>query len=191
MAKRVAKKNPAAPTPAPPAAPELELWTAERVARDLGVALELVTELQFTALVLGTDLVLVRGILIYTEQGRETMRRAIETRMLAEKKPLAATVLATGTPPAGPAPIEEDLTITRVFPWSTRLLANRANGLEVVLQVRTQKHLAAGMLLSGCVCGEMCWFYYGRLPRASGEAQLFYPKPSKPEGAPTDESPAV
>lgn len=163
--------GPAGAVQSPPPA-LAERFTVDVVARELGVAAALVDELQRTVCNEATDFRHVHGVVVFTAAGVETVRRAIEGRMQAERSP---------TPPeknsAEPATTgAEDLKLTRVFRWSTRLLAERANGLEVVLQVKSAKNLEAGMVLKDCRPGEFCWFYEGRLPRTLGERQLFYPE---------------
>lgn len=158
MATPDGRKN--SPGPAAKAAPPSPGYTAATLAREWGVPVDLVVELG-------------NGATYFTQAGRDELQAAITRRMSGEKIPPAAAL-----PAPAAALTTEALTITRVFPWSTRVLCSRENGLEVVLQVKTVKFLLAGMVLRECICGEMgVWFYYGRLPRVIGEAQLFFPKP--------------
>lgn len=151
------------------------LWDADQVARDLGVAAVIVRELE-PQLDPTCDLRTVRRVTVFTESGRAKLRAMVELRMAAEKNPPGQAAAA----PTAERP-REDLKVTRVFNWSPRLLCVRENGLEVVLQVKSQKHLQPGMVLKECICGEGCWFYYGSLPRSIGERQLFFPKPKETE----------
>lgn len=174
MAKPSAQKNSPASPPSPlPRAPE-PCFTAATIARELGVPLELLLDVS-------------NGNTTFTQQGRDELQAAIEARMAAEKLPPAAAAefpaASTSPAPAAADLVKEDLTLSRVFGWSTKVLANRTNGLEVVLQVKASRFLKPGMVLRECVQGESGWFYYGRLPRVVGEGQLFYPQPKQPEAA--------
>lgn len=162
MGKASAQKN----LPAAPPSPRATAGgvSAASLARELGVALEVILEIG-------------QGKTYFTAVERAVVQATVEQRMLAGKIPLPAA--APVDPEATPA-ATEDLTLTRVFPWSKNLLANRANGLEVVVQVASSRFLQAGMVLEACTKSEMGWAYYGRLPRVIGEAQLFFPKRKPP-----------
>lgn len=173
---------PAAPSPAaPPLAGGAELWTVPCVARDLGVPVEFVQELFETQCTAGEHFLFVRGTPVFNEAGIARIRAGIEANMRGTAA--AAGEAVKPTAPAVPAAVGEDLRLTRVFRWSTNVLAERPNGNEVVVKVKDVTHLEAGMVLAGCVEGESAWFYMGRLPRSIGQRQLYFP-PSKPKRTP-------
>lgn len=157
------------------------LWTDDVVAGELGVAVELIATLRGSACS-AQDVSEVRGVPVFTLQGRETIRRAIEERLRAEKLPPGtAGERALGFSPARAAlvePVKADLTVTRVIGTSTQLLAQLPNGNEVPLRVRKSDNLRPGMVLRDCVQDDMGWTYHGRLPRTFGERQLFFPRPA-------------
>jgi hypothetical protein len=156
--------------------------SAAALAHEIGVAVADVDELSVLVCVYPTDLVFDRGstTTLITATGAEKIRSAVAAEMRpgpprpAAQKAGAPSVTAPPEPfPAGPH--REDLRLTRVFSGSKNILAERANGLEVVLTVRATTHLAPGMVLRDCIRGEMGWSYEGRLPRIVGERQLFFP----------------
>lgn len=167
------RRSAAVPPPSGPAATadgaDAGLWTVERVARDLGVAVDLVAELLEARCDPASDFTTVRGVAVVTEAGLPKIRALVEAQMSAQA-PEARPAQPKAREPEG-----EDLTITRVWPWSRNVTAERENGTEVTVVVKSVAHLQAGMVLPGCVKGEMSWFYYGRLPRVIGERQLFFP----------------
>jgi hypothetical protein len=149
--------------------------TTASLARELGVAWDHVDRVRGETCVAGLDFDEVGepSLLVFTESGAEKIRQGV-----------AAQMVNTPPPPTVPAPAaesaqaglhREDLRLTRVFRWSANLMAVRANGLEVVLTVKTNQHLQAGMVLRGCIEGATGWTYEGRLPRSLGERQLYFP----------------
>jgi hypothetical protein len=147
--------------PASPSAGGVDdrLWTAAVVAEDLGLAVEPVLQ-AFRGLVQPGEAVLVRGELVATEAGREKIRVALDALMLVSRQPVAvAAGKTTGT---------ETLKVSRLW-GAKRVLALRANGLEVICAVQKSENLMAGMDLVDAQPGlDGMWFYYGRLPRRRG-----------------------
>lgn len=117
------------------------------------------------------------GVLRFTAPAAEKILAAIEAGMSATPTPSPAVPAPTAAPEAPPPPVpslfREDLRVARVFSRSRNILALRANGLEVILAVKSTDHLLPGMLLRDCVAEAYGWSYYGRLPRTSGERILF------------------
>ncbi len=156
---------------------EPPLLTVERVAAALGVAANYVEMLRLTRCEADTDFCDVDGAALLTEAGAEKIRAIVDEGMRATAPdvlmmPLVRSV-ATDAP--RPAPQREDLRLTRVFRWSANILAELPNGREVVLTVRSNRHLQTGMVLRGCIKGDLGWTYEGRLPRSIGERQLYFP----------------
>lgn len=159
------------------------LFTVSRVADDLGVPIDAVVALLAGQCSRAVHFTEVRGSVVFTESGVAHVRAAIEARMRADVE--ALDVAQNPVPAAAQTSQTEELKVTRVFPWaaakkttSSNVLAERANGNEVVLVVRDVTHLQPGMVLAGCVRGENAWYYMGRLPRSGGERQLFFPPAS-------------
>lgn len=170
---------PAAPTPIGPAT-HRGLFTVSNVAADLGVPVEAISALLVSHCTTAVHFTEVRGTIVFTAAGVAHVRLAVAESMRNDAAP--STVAETAAPGTEPAGLTEDLQITRVFPWaaakkttSLNVLAERPNGNEVVLVVKDVTHLEAGMVLAGCVKGTHAWYYMGRLPRAVGQRQLFFP----------------
>lgn len=151
-----------------------ERFTVDVVARQLGVPVAAVKAFVRSAdTPIGPDdFRIVLGVEVFTASGIDKIRHALEDQMQAERSPSPSE---KKLPVDAGADGAEDLTLTRVFRWSKRVLADRPNGLEVVLEVKSAKNLQPGMVLKACRPGEFCWFYEGRLPRTLGERQLFFP----------------
>lgn len=151
--------------------------TPAALAAELGLAVDQVEQLVGETCVAGEDFNDIAGETVFTVAGLQRIRARIQEQMLGTVTPSAAgptgadNVVDFGTPPLR----REPLKLTRVFPWSTNLLADRENGLEVVVSVRNATHLKPGMVLEDCAQGDTGWFYDGRLPRTIGEEQLYYP----------------
>lgn len=165
---------PAAGTAAPlPAAGEL--LTISRLARELGVPADHIERLQSTRCGAGEDFVDVDGAAVFTPFGAEKIRALVAGEMRDTPPPVAPRADPAPAPTAAATPRREDLRLTRVFPWSCNLLAVLPNDNEVVLTVRSNRHLEPGMVLRACIEGPMGWTYEGRLPRIVGERQLYHP----------------
>jgi hypothetical protein len=161
---------------------EPEAWTAARLSEQLGVAVDEVEQLQASICVAGEDFVDAAGVAVLTATGLKKIRARVQEDQLAAvpmPAPLAELPSGRGIEVDYGAPVppthREDLRLTRVFRWSTNVLAETAAGLEVVVRVRAIAHLEAGMVLPACIRGEMGWTYEGRLPRTIGERQLYFP----------------
>ena len=140
-------------------ADEDRLWTAAVVAEDLGVPLANVLA-AWRTLSAPDEVVLVRGEAVATKVGREKIRLVVDVAMRGE----AALPPVRAAKPAG----VETLRVTRLW-GAKRVLARRANGLEVVCAVQASVNLMAGMELVDAQPGlDGMWFYYGRLPRRYG-----------------------
>ncbi len=144
------------------------VWSAESIARELGIPAAKIEAIARALFANDTE---------FSDKGKEAILHALERQMGAttETKPASE---ADGKAKASDI-VREDLRLVRIFRGSPRVLAERSNGNEVVLQVKTSEQLESGMVLKGCEQGEMCWFYTGRLPRISGERQLYFP--ARPE----------
>jgi len=151
--------------------------TIGAAAAELGLAPRVLEELMGKMVMDSADFVTGEGIL--TPTGFEKIRTSVEQTM---QSAAAATVATAAVPVKADTQdlVHEDLRVARIFRGSPRVLAERSNGLEVVLQVKTSELLEVGMLLKGCEQGEMCWFYTGRLPRTTGERQLYFPERADP-----------
>jgi hypothetical protein len=166
-------------TPGAAAADVLQVspWaTVPGLARELGVAEARVELLLGSICEAGADFDDEHGTVLFTYAGAQKIRAAIEEQMVTERDVLAAErEPQDATAPAAGSPRREDLTLTRVFRWSTNVMAERANGLEVVLRVKSIAHLQQGMVLKACIEGLFGWTYEGRLPRTIGERQHYFP----------------
>lgn len=139
------------------------------LAAELGLAADRVEQLAGIVCVPGDDFT-DAGEIVFTESGAKKIRDRVTEDMREQAAPVA---------PRPPAPIStlhrEDLKLTRVFRWSANVLAETTTGLEVVLTVRSSRHLEPGMVLRNCIRGELGWTYEGKLPRTIGERQLYFP----------------
>lgn len=157
-------------------------------AAGLGVPVAAVEELLSTACVAGEDFTDIGGEPHLTAAGLEKIRTRLAEQMTTTPPPAPEAKPAAAATEKLPERARETLKLTRVFPWSTNILAVRENGLEVVVAVKNASHLKPGMELQDCIEGDTGWFYQGRLPRIFGEEQLYYParksaggkKPKKP-----------
>lgn len=162
-----ARKNPRAATPSRMLAVPHGSWSA---AAELGVSTDAV-ENAFAAVCEEADCTPgADGFVHLSSAAFEKIREHIAAQMRPQQD---------AAPSEAPQSTlhREDLRLTRVFRWSNNVLAERANGLEVVLAVRSNRHLEPGMILKGCIQDQMGWTYDGRLPRVLGERQLFFPSP--------------
>jgi len=156
-----------------PAAPALDAADAQQIAAEFGVGESVVHAAAAAVGWASIDSDTPAGIQTPLGPNFAKIREQITAQMQGAK-----AAAQTGRPAGAAAatqPHREDLRLTRVFRWSNNILAERANGLEVVLHVRNNRHLEAGMVLRQCIEGPMGWTYEGRLPRVIGERQLFYP----------------
>lgn len=167
-----ARKNPRSAAPSR----MLAVSHAVRCAAELGVSTDAVEDAFATVCaevdcIPGAD-----GFVYLSEAGFEKIREHITAQM--RPQPDAAPIAPPALSEAPQSTLHrEDLRLTRVFRWSNNVLAERSNGLEVVLAVRSNRHLEPGMILKGCIQDQMGWTYDGRLPRVLGERQLFFPSP--------------
>jgi len=153
-----------------------DLWTIANVARDLGVSGAAIERASLQYCTPGSDTSDVRGVFVFTAAGLQKIRAGIGAGMAPA--PVAATLRAKQPSAEASTLPTMDLTVTRIFRDSPRVLANLPNGNEVTLQVKTSALLRPGMVLAGCQFGGMGWFYYGRLPRVVGECRDYFPQPS-------------
>ena len=153
-----------------------DLWTLANVARDLGVAVGVIERAAARHCTEPGDTSDVRGVFVFTPSGLQKIRAGIGAGMAPA--PVAATLRAKQPSAEASTLPTMDLTVTRIFRDSPRVLANLPNGNEVTLQVKTSALLRPGMVLAGCQFGGMGWFYYGRLPRVVGECRDYFPQPS-------------
>jgi hypothetical protein len=149
------------------------LWTAANVSRELGLAVVVVEGLRTAHCTAAGDLTTVRGQVVFTAAGLKKIQSAVAQGMSTTP---AVVAQAPRRPTPAPSTLPtEDLTIARIFRGSPRVLANRPNGNEVVLQVKTAELLKPGMVLTDCQHGGMGWYYHGKLPRVIGEQQFYFP----------------
>jgi hypothetical protein len=166
------------PPAAAPHGGEPEAWTSSRLAAELGVDDAHVEDLQASICIAGEDFVDSASAAVFTASGVKKIRDRVHEEQLGAPPPPPPGYKAAPPAPVdyGPSPVHrEDLRLTRVFRWSTNVLAETSAGTEVVLRVRSIAHLEAGMVLRACIRGEMGWTYDGRLPRTLGERQLYFP----------------
>lgn len=142
--------------------PVMLTFSAQEIAEEAGVAVEVVKELMRECIV--PDEVRIErgsGQLVATFVGHGKIRELLDTRLAAEK--------TTPSPAPVPAKGAETLRVIRVG-GVKRLICNRTvSGLEVICCVQKTEHFMPGMELKEATPGAGgMWFYTGRLPRRRG-----------------------
>lgn len=151
-----------------------QLFTVSEVARELGLGIEWVEAWLLSA---AGPKDAMRGKI--TVLGLKKISLAAGSSATQDGR-LARSPVAGAGPNGGgegQGPRREDLRVTRANLNPRVALAERENGNEVQVMVRSTAFLKPGMVLRECIEeGVMGWVYLGRLPRTLGEQQHYFEK---------------